>query len=232
MNSVLVLSCGRTGTNMLLESLTAEKKFKPTSWPQDANCIKDCVKVHENYLSKSDTHYINNLNQVQRFMENNPNLLVLWTIRDLRDVVLSKIYRGQPGNDSNKSLSDDASFNGCLESIDWMVEVYKFIKTKFPKRIFLVKMEDMILDYENTIKNVCKFCNIEYNKNMRNFTERYRGSIKETKGKRYSGIDSNQIALHERKYEIYDGFYLRYNIDLNLLFKKVYKHQKFFGYEE
>lgn len=225
----LILSCGRTGTNMLLESLRASKDLVATHSPEDKDAIRTGRKVYEKYLSKCDTVYVDNLSQVGAFMETNPNLNILWTIRDFRDLALSKIYRGQPGNDS-RILSDDATFEGCLEDIEWMKKVYDYIAANWPDRIMLVKMEDMILNFKNTMQGVCKFCNILYEDEMEDFVSRFRGTVKATKGKRYKKLDKNQVALYKRRYEIYDGFYAVHDIDLDLLFGKLEKYQNEFGY--
>ena len=227
--SILILSCGRTGTNMLLESLRGSSTLRATPMPEDKNVVRRGELVYENYLSKCDTVYIDDLLQVKKFMDNNPDLLILWTIRDLRDTALSKIYRGQPGNDT-PMLADDATFEGCLEDIGWMKKVYDYIKKNYPNRITLVKMEDVVLNFKETIQAVCKFCGIPYEDEMENFVSRYRGSIKETKGRRYKTIDKAQVALYKRKYEIYDGFYKEHPIDLDALFEKLGVYASDFGY--
>ncbi len=227
--SVLVLSCGRTGTNMLLESLSASEELNATTPAEHKELFRNPQALPENYLSKCDTVYISHLMQIKYVFDKNPNLKILWTTRDWRDTALSKIYRGQPGNDT-RILSDDATPEGCLEDIDWMSKVYKVIKHFYPDSIMVVKMEDVILNYESTLKNVCEFCGISYNEEMKNFVHRYRGSVKETKGKRYSGIDKSQISLYKRKDEIYEGFFKTHDIDLEVLFEKLQPYLKEFKY--
>jgi len=227
--SILILSCGRTGTNMLLESLRASKHLTATEPPEDKNVVRRGWELQKDYLSKCDTVYVDNLNQVKNFMDNNPDLLMLWTIRDFRDTALSKIYRGQPGNDTS-ILSDDATFEGCLEDIGWMKQVYDYIAKSYPDRILLVKMEDIILNFKETLQNICEFCGIPYEDEMENFVSRYRGTVKATKGKRYKTLDKGQVALYKRRYEIYNGFYKEHDIDLDLLFDKLKTYQEEFDY--
>jgi hypothetical protein len=232
MKQILVLSCGRTGTNMLLESLRASPELQATTVPEDKHCFRHGRILYNKYLSKCDTVYIESLGQVDRLLKINPDLKILWTIRDLRDTSLSKIYRGQLGHDSSLvgNVADDATFEGCLEDISWMHHIYEHIINNYPERIKLVKMEDVILKYEETLTDVCKYCGISYREDMINFTERYRGSVKGTKGRRYKGLDPKQVGLHERKYQIYDGFYSRHDIDLQSLFNRLEEYQLVFGY--
>tara|TARA_R110001592_G_scaffold325081_1_gene604893 strand:+ start:198 stop:887 length:690 start_codon:yes stop_codon:yes gene_type:complete len=227
--SILVLGCGRTGTNMLLESLRGSSSLTASFPAEDKSFFRSTRRVFSNYLSKCDTWYIDDFNQIDSALDKNPHLKILWTIRDLRDCSLSKIYRGQPGKDTNL-ISDDATFEGCLEDIDWMFKVYDYISKNHSEKIMLIKMEDVILRFKETIQRACHFCGIEFEEEMRNFTDRYRGSLKTTKGKRYKSLDKNQVALYKRRYEIYNGFYKNHDIDLDLLFSALEKYQKEFNY--
>jgi hypothetical protein len=226
---VLILSCGRTGTNMLLEILRGSYKLDATYQPEDKQIFRKSELLHTSYLSKCDTTYINNLESVDSVMNLNKDLKILWTIRDLRDCSLSKIYRGQPGNDVS-SLADDATPEGCLKDLEWMFQVYNHLISTFPDRILLVKMEDVILNFDETIQRVCKFINIEFVKNMKKFTNRYRQPQTHERYK-HNGIDKNQICLYKNIYEIYGGFYKTYPVDVKKFFNKLEKYQIKFGYK-
>jgi hypothetical protein len=227
---VLILGCGRTGTNMTLESLRASHLLKATTPAEDKTLFRCPRRLQDTYLSKCDTCYIDDLDQVSVVLDNNPELLILWTIRDIRDCAMSKIFRGQPGNDVGQ-LADDASFDGCIADIAWMSKIYRHITTHYSERIKLVKMENVILNYEVTMNDVCEFCNIPYVQEMKNFTSRYRGSVKQTKGKRYNGIDKSQVSLYKRATSVYDGFFKTHDLDLDLLFLDLDKDLELFGYE-
>ena len=141
---VLVLSCGRTGTNMLLEILRGSSYLKATDFAEDKTLFRDGRVLEDGYLSKCDTVYISNSGQIDRIFQQNPNLRILFTVRDWRDCAMSKFYRGQPGKD-NVVLADDATVNGCLEDIEWMNNIYDYIKEKYPHNILTIKMEEIIL---------------------------------------------------------------------------------------
>lgn len=229
--SVLILGCGRTGTNMTLESLRASPLLKATTPAEDKTLFRRPRHLQNAYLSKCDTCYIDDLDQVSVVLDNNPELLILWTVRDLRDCAMSKIFRGQPGNDTDQ-LADDASFAGCIKDINWMTKIYTHIVTNYNERIKLVKMEDVILGYEMTMNDICEFCNIPYIQEMKDFTTRYRGSVKQTKGRRYNGIDKSQVDLYKRADNIYDGFFKTHDLDLDLLFVGLHKDLELFGYKQ
>jgi len=227
--SILVLGCGRTGTNMTLESLSASNSLKATEPAEDKTIFRRPRRLPEDYLSKCDTCYIDNIKQVFTLLNANPELKILWTIRDLRDCAMSKIYRGQPGNDTG-TLADDATFKGCIEDIKWMSKIYTYICGNYPDRIMLVKMEDVIIDYEDTLKDVCDFCDVEYIDEMKDFTTRFRGSVKQTKGKRYNGIDKSQVGLYKSLNTVYGGFFESYDIDIEKLFFNLQDDLQLFDY--
>jgi len=229
--SVLVLSCGRTGTNMLLEILRGSPELEATPMAEDKQVVRRGQLVYENYLSKCDTVYIDNVEQVSAFLDNNPKMKILWTIRDPRDMALSKIYRGQPGHEGpSYGLADDATHQGCLEGIEWMKQVYVHITENYPERIKLIKMEDIILEFHDTVKEVCQFCEIPYNENMNNFIGRYRTVQKR---RRYKTLDKSQVGLYKRKYQIYDEFFADWRkckVDVAALFEDLRPYSEFFGY--
>jgi len=225
--SVLIFSCGRTGTNMLLESLRGSSMLRATTVTEDKQVFRECRSLPSYYLSKCDTVYVDNVEQVAALLNKNQDLKILWTIRDIRDMALSKIYRGQPGNDS-PVVADDATFDGCIDDISRMAMFYRYVVENFADRMMLVKVEDMVLEYDDTIALICSFCNIKFEDNMRNFVGRYRNKHQ---AQRYSNLDKSQVELYKRKHEIYNGFFKTHDIDLENLFDKLHIYLQEFGYE-
>lgn len=222
--SILVLSCGRTGTNMVTELLRGDSTLN--ALPHDDNSLfRRPRTLPENYLAKTDTWYIDNTQQIADVLESNPHLKIVWTVRNFKDVIMSKIYRGQPGNDNNHTLADDASLEGCEKDMMWMKECYMFIKEFYSDRLILSKMETLLENPEEAAKNLASQTNLVYNPEMLSFASRMRNSNKKS---RYKGIDKSQLSLHERKEEVYNGFFKDYdfgNLDI------VAEHlNKFFNY--
>jgi hypothetical protein len=227
---VLVLSCGRTGTNMLLEILRGSSYLKATDFAEDKTLFRDGRVLEDGYLSKCDTVYISNSGQIDRIFKQNPNLRILFTVRDWRDCAMSKFYRGQPGKD-NVVLADDATVNGCLEDIEWMNNIYDYIREKYPHNILTIKMEEIILDFDRRIEEVCKFCALVFEKEkMISFTDRYRNNFKSG---RYNELDKSQVKLHERLDTVYNGFFKdeKHNEDIKEVFNQVKPYLEKFGYE-
>jgi hypothetical protein len=228
--SVLVLSCGRTGTNMLLEIMRGSSQLVATQVAEDKQVFRASKVLRKDYLSKCDTVYVDSTTQVNDLMNKNPHLKILWTIRDPRDAALSKIYRGQPGNDGNYGIADDATHSGCLADFEWMKKIYDHLNETHSDRVKLVKMEDVILNFEETIHDICEFCDLPYEDSMQTFTGRYRLS---SKAQRYKSLDKNQINIYKRKYEIYNNFFKdshKHKIDLDVLFADLEPYINHFGY--
>lgn len=227
--SVLILSCGRTGTNLLLEIMRGSSHLSATEEPEDAFLFRRPRRLSEKYLSKCDTYYIDGNEQVANILEKNPELKVLWTIRNIKDMIMSKIVRGQPNQDGNQTMADDATMKGCVEDICHMFEIYQFINSNFPDRIKVVKMEDVILDFKNTIESICNFIGIPYEENMMNFEQRMRNKFK---AQRYKGLDKSQIDLWKNIESYENGFFINHReYNLPLLFEKTEHIKKYFNYE-
>jgi len=224
--SVLVTSCGRSGTNLVTEILTQSKELEATKIVEDKDIFRRRKIIGEKYLSKSDTHYSRNLDDIDFVMSNNPHLKIVWTIRDPKDMILSKMRRGQKGMDGNHITADDATPKGCVEDINNMFKVYNHIKTNYPYRIKVVKMEDVILDFENIIQGLCEYIGISYDENMKNFTFR-----NQHKYSRYKGLDSSQVGLWEKRNEVYYGFFSKNDYHIEEIANNINEITKYFEYE-
>lgn len=216
--SVLVLSGGRTGTNVVLEILSGSKELKATSNVHDELTVILGKKVGDDYLSKADTEFLK-IDQVTKFLEKNPELKVIFTLRHPYDLAMSKIYRGQPNTEGRKNrLADDATPETCMSTMFHMADIYKMLKSKFLSQMFIIKMEDVIEDPEKASRELCNFVGITYNDSMPKFYLRMRNTHKK---KRYSGIDKNQIGLWKNWEMAYDGFFKTYSPKIIEIFEKI-----------
>lgn len=226
--SVAVISCGRSGTNMVLEILAGNSYFVPSVPEEDKKLCKSGIVYDDNYLTKCDTVYMN-YEQLKATLIANPKMKVIWTIRNPRDLAMSKIYRGQTyenGGDC-KTLADDATLDGCLADVEVMFNLYKNVIKDFRRRVLLIKMEDVINDIVTETKKMCNFVGITYQEDMIKFYERMRN---QNKSKRYSGIDKGEVDKYLNWKTAYDGFFVNY--DMESLFRQLNVYSKYFGYKE
>ena len=220
----LILSCGRTGTNMLLEVMRGSSILQPTTeYAEHKYVFRQCAKLEPKYLSKCDTHYVDSLRQVSNLMEKNPDLKILWTLRDLRDAAMSKLFRGY-------QKADDATFDGCIKDISWMVEIYEHLQENYSDRIMAVRMEDMVMNFDETVHSICEFVDVPFEDSMRNFVDRYRNP--EYAG--YKEIDKSKYQMYKRKDTVYDGFFATTTFDFEIekLWESLEPYQKRIGYLE
>ena len=80
---------------MVLEILGLSDELIASETIENKKLCKKPLVYSPNYLTKCDTHYCT-LNGLISVLEANPNMKVVWTIRDPRDLILSKIFRSQP----------------------------------------------------------------------------------------------------------------------------------------
>ena len=228
--SVCIGSCGRSGTNLVLEVLRGNSFFCSSKAAEDKQFFKRHKKYPQDYLTKCDTVYYT-LNDADKTLELNPNLTIMWTMRDPRDMVLSKIRRGQPkskGGDGSNKLSDDATPQGCIEDMCHSHSYYLHFKQHYGNRLLVVKMEDVILDIEKESKRLCEQLGLKWEVKMTDPVPRLRVADKR---KRYTKLDVGQIGLWKHWRDVYDGFFVNADYIPNL-FDKVEFIRREFSYQD
>lgn len=221
--SVAVVSSGRSGTNLVLTILETHKGFTPTEPPEDKFLfMRENTIYPSNFLTKSDTTYCRSYIQFKNLMSINTNMKIVWTIRDPRDMALSKINRGWDRQ------SDDATFSGCLADMYHMLDLYQRAIRDFPDRIYLIKMEDILLDTTKTIKKLCDWVDILYDPEMNHF---YRNIRHQGKKKRYNKIDKSQVEMW-KNIEYTEEIFSRTKIQPATLFMYLQPIIIHFGYLE
>lgn len=203
----MILSNGRSGTNLLLSMLANHKFFDIVSpYPEDKNCWFDPnIRNSITRLAKSDTHYILNFYYLEQYLKNNSHMKIIWTIRDPRDQAMSKIRRGY-GRDSY-----DASFEGCIADMFHMFRLFLQLKKYYPEKVKVVKMEDLIMNPSDTLKDICKFLKINYTDDLLDIRK---NMAKKNLLDRYNGLDKSQVSLYKDWQNVYCGFLK--NIDFNM----------------
>lgn len=220
---VLVFSCGRTGTNLILEVLTGSSYLMPSEPPEDkAIFCRDILYPH-NYLTKCDTIYCQCYGLLGKFLKKNKSSKIIWTIRHPFDIAMSKIVRGY-------KKADDGDFNGCVKDMLWMAYLYNEANCEFPEQIITVKMEDVIMDIASESKRMCNFLNIPFEQQMLTPYLRMRHSGKR---KRYpNGLYKNEINKYLNWKKAYDGFLTTIDFDMECLFEKISCLVDFFDYKD
>ena len=224
---VVIVGTGRSGTTMAVEILRCSSLLVASDDTEDSGLFERCDLVCSNYLTKCDTSYINDKNKIRAFFDKNISTKFVWCIRDPRDMALSKIFRGQPGQDSI-GLCKDATQETCLDHINYMFDLYKYTAKNFNNDIMVLRMEDVILDFDNVVYKLCDFVKILFDEKMRQFYLNYRVIPKK---ERYKSIDQSQVGMWKNWQSVYNGFFNNNpNYDISKLFKELEPVCKEFGY--
>jgi hypothetical protein len=230
---VLVLGCGRTGTNLLTSMIAGSSVLELDPQFENRNIFNVPKKYGKNYLCKSDVTYLTDYSQLKRLIEQN-NTKIVFTIRDPRDVMMSKIRRGQPksmgGDNSSERTHDDATPSTSIESLLKAYETYDRCSKDYPNSVLLIKMEDTISHPVETCERISDFLNISYEDEMVNFGNRVANKYKK---ERYgTKIDNNQVCLWRDWRNVYDGFFTKSGLDMDKHFESVDHLVEYFKYDK
>ena len=222
----VILGTGRSGTNVALEILTGSSQLNSPGNGVDYKFCK-AKKYTPNSLIKADI--INNftVQGLEEAISFTPDMKIIWTIRDPRDICMSKIKRGVPmrlGGDCI-GFSPDGTPEGSVQNLRVMVDLYNYFKDDACS--MLVRMEDMLLDTEKETHRMCEFLDIPFEKNMLYFYKRMRNKHKK---KRYKKIDLSQISMWKNWRTVYNNYFLDNNIDMDKVFIEVKDLVDYFGY--
>lgn len=225
--SIVVVGCGRSGTNMALEILRGSPELHASKNIEDKKFFHRGIVYPKNYLTKCDTCYFGPSDLVVTMMEN-ADMKLVWTIRDLRDMAMSKLRRGVPTDEGGdcRGHAADATPSGCIADISHMHTLFVLAQKKFAERLMLVKMEDMVCNGTETAQQLAAYAGVRYIDGMERFWERMRN---EHKRQRYQTLDWSQIAMWKHWQDCYDGWLQRY--DMEFLFRELEPFVRAFGYE-
>lgn len=224
---VVVASPGRSGSNMALEILRLSGAFQNVP-AADVKTLFRTVDIPDNLLCKCDSAYYN-VDQIKSTLDKYPDMMIVWTVRDPRDMIMSRLFRGQIGQDvKGRKPSDDTNPVVCIRDMQKAFSIYLELSNRYPDRVYLVKMEDMLLSTERTIRSLCVFVQVPFKIEMLEFYKTMRRPEKRT---RYTTIDTNELGKWKRWKEVYDGFFNN-NTAYNLpqMFESVKDQIGFLGY--
>ena len=209
--AVAVIGPGRSGTNMVCEMLALADGLRPALTLETQNLLGHRTVEH-GAVTKTDTAYISHYVALKDFLNANEDVRVVWTVRDPRDMALSKMRRGVPvseGGDRHidgdpTEVADDATPEGCVRDIRHATDLHRRVTEEFPGRVLTVEMEDVLQDPEGTARAMCRHVGAGYRPRMLEFWKHIRLPEKR---KRYTGIDLTQLGLWKRWRSVYDGFF-------------------------
>jgi len=113
-----------------------------------------------------------NMYYLEEILSHFPEAKVINMVRDQRDVLLSqknkwkRKFLGASGIPIFEAIRSFLNYHPLLTSRIWTSSLKHTIKYKNNSRVKIVKFEEMLLNAEATIKDICEFLNIEFHKEM------------------------------------------------------------------
>lgn len=210
MGRLLVTGPGHSGGNWVTEIARATGLYKFTDVVEDRTLFF-VSELCDGYATKLATDNLGvSIPNVVALLQKYPDMKILFTVRHPVDNCLSKIYRGQPieGNEPFNSLLEfswDATVHGSVKSIEIAFSLLLYLLSNYRNRVFVVKLEDLILNTEEATRNICRFVGAEFSKEL---LSAYRNTRNRWQIERYGGkIDRSQINMYRRYTTIYNGFF-------------------------
>jgi protein O-GlcNAc transferase len=155
LNLISISGCGHSGTTLTATVLGAHKNLLliPTETRMFLDESYDINNFIFNNYSNEKTAVIektpNHIYVLDKIKQEYPDAKFMFNIRDPRDIVASLYLR----------------FDNWNKSIDRVKKDFDYIK-KFYSFGYLVKYEDIVYNFENTFIDVCKYLEIDFDKNM------------------------------------------------------------------
>lgn len=184
---------------------------------------KSCVKIKKLYLKTRDEYaksnnekiYIDklplNFIYIGEIIRVFPKAKFIFALRNPYDVILSCFMQQFTPNDSMMNftnLKDSANF------YDLSMKLYKKYFELFKSNIYEIKYEDVIQNFDDTIKNLFNFLNIEWEDEVKKFykTARQRGIISTPS---YNQISKPLYKKSIQRWKNYEKNFAEIDADLN-----------------
>ena len=135
-----------------------------------------------------------------------PNAKFLYCFRNLNDAIIAIFQSLLPTLSWTHNLDDITNY------IDDYLKTINYFKKKYPEKIMDIKLENLTKDNENIVKDIFKFCNLDWNEKLFNINKKKNIQIKTT--------SNVQLRDKVKNYD-YDK-YQHYKFILNK-YKKKYK---------
>ena len=161
---VLVTGCGRGGTNLGIE--VVRTLGVPTTINVEDRSFFHRSSFPENYATKlaTENNGFTSTALIEKMKEYD-DLKVIFMIRHPYDNVLSKVLRGQPksqgGDNDTEAVTPDGTVSGASSALLYMHNVLDKVIAKYPARVLVVKMEDLITEIKQTVNTIAAFLGVQ-----------------------------------------------------------------------
>jgi len=173
-----------------------------------------------------------NLYYLEEILISFPNVKVINLVRDQRDVLLSqknkwkRRFLGAKEIPFSEALRSYFNYHPIITSMVWNSALLYTSKYLNHPKVKIVKFEDLLVDSENVIKDICKFLQIDFQKEMLRVP--LVGSSTEIDTKSKFQFDQSKINKWEKGGLSDAEIYLSQKISSKMMDKFDYKVKNFF----
>lgn len=168
----------------------------------------------KNNTSKSGVKYPVHFNGLSKLLNKFPESRIIFLTRHPAAIIVSKL------NDPSTKKRKEASvfhrfvvhyFTILYFSVEYAMSVRKYRQHR--DRLLLVRYEDLVKKKEETIRLICEYCNLDFNKNLLT-----------AKGKGSSHKVSSDQGIHSKSLDLYKNILSKFDLGLiSLITRKGYK---------
>lgn len=229
---VLVTGAGRSCSNWVTEILRVANELNFTSSIEDRQFL-DSKTLPEKYSTKLCTEYPNFTEKTLcKIMDTYSDLHLVFSVRNPVNNCLSKIARGRKKSEGGDTLVElvakDSTPKTAVSTVIYSLDLFKILKAKYKERVVYVRLEDLILNNELTIRNLCSSLNLQFKEEM---LLAYKNNRNNFQKQRYNkSIDTEQAYLYKKWDTIYDGLFKDKINDLNFINNSLQTYSKEFDY--
>lgn len=209
---ILVTGAGRGGTSItkcVIKGLNIVDWYPRKKGEEDRNFFK-YEALPRSYGTKltieNEGFTFENLAET---MERHNDLYIILALRHPVDNCMAKIVRGQKASDGGDSrvenCAPDATVEGAIAAVKKARSVHREIAKRFPGRIHIVKMEDLILYPKREVEKIVAFLGVRVTKEALEF---YKYNTNRYQKRRYGvQLNTNQIGLHKKWHIAFNEFF-------------------------
>jgi len=222
-NKCLITGTGRSGTCLTSAAVESLQffNFKFNGSASEDRALFTYSLLPNKYATKLTTdHKSFTLDNFCKLIDKNNDLIVIFSIRHPYDCCLSQMFRGLPkkyGGDCYEK-APNCNVDIAIKRVLYSIELYNAAKSLFGERIFLSKMEDLLLGKSYLLNNVCRLCGIKSDFDLHTI---YKFNHNPHHKNRYKSLDRSQIDIWRQWAHIYDGFFSNKQNDVKKIFHQL-----------
>lgn len=193
---ILVTGAGRGGTN-LVRAVVKELNVVNFTVKEEDRELFNHKALPENYGTKLTTENKGfTIKNIAKLMNDHNDLCIVFSLRNPVDNCMAKMVR---------TTSSDSPIEIAIATVKYTYLLHKMLTGLFPRRVYTVKMDDLILRPDIMVDKIAQFLRVKPTKKALEF---YKYNVNSSQIKRHGReLQVGQIGIYKRWDTAYDGFF-------------------------